>query len=479
MSALWVLPPLVVAGAAARLGAGVRHAALLLLAGASVSLAFAVGLFNGVAREERLLDGYLRVDTAARLFLLLVTTVFWGVSIYVVTRTRTSEKLTSMLPRFAALGVTLYSLCALSLLSNHLVLTWVLLEASTLAGTLLVMLRDRQAARRAAWRYLLFSTVGLGLALLGLACLGHAMGEHGHTVTFHVDELITRNELGHDVWSRLGLALILLGYGTKAGLAPMHVWLPETYDEAPPAVTALLAAVQFNAVMLALFRVLSVYRAEVRDLVSTELVFMGLGTMVVATVQLVGTTNYKRFIAYASMNHAGVIAVGLGVGKLAAYGVLLYVFSNALVKAVLFLTCGLIKSHYRTKDMTRLRNLVNEMPFSGMFFLLGTFALLGFAPFGSFLGEVLILSALIDTGHYFVFAAMCFLLTVVFIVTGRALFPMVWGERQQQSGVPRESALSALSNMVFVAILVLLGVFLPDSASDMLQQVANQMGGLP
>src|SRR5437588_9909132 len=106
-----------------------------------------------------------------------------------------------------------------------------------------------------------------------------------------------------------------------------------------------------------------------------------------STVHIVTTKNYKELIAYAAMTHNGIVALGLGAGRTAAYGVVLYVFSNALVKALLFLTCGNIKARYHTKDMDDLRGLNHEMPVSGWCFMIGTFALLGFAPFGSFLGE--------------------------------------------------------------------------------------------
>lgn len=477
MSALWlcVAPWL---GVAAGLVAGSpKRAAWLLFGTATLGMFLSVGLVgNAPTPEELLWDSYARVDDAARLFLAVINVVYWGVSIYVLTRTREGGP-GQPIHAFAVLSSLFVLCCMAAVVSNHLMLTWTFLEATTLLGTLLIRLRDQASARKAAWTYLLFSSVGLALVLLGLACLNRGMVLNGQLPTLLVDGLVRQRALGQDVWTRLGLLLILFGYGTKMGLAPLYTWLPETYDHASPAVTALLAAVQSNCVVMAVFRVLEAFGGNAMDLVRPVFFIMGLCTMGLATVRILESTNYKKFIAYAAMNHAGVVAMGLAVGRTGAYGVVLYVVSNALLKAMLFLTCGLIKSHYLTKDMRRLRNLINEMPFSGIFFCLGTFGLLGFAPFGSFLGELMILSSLMDGQHYFVFGAMCFLLTVVFIATGRALFPVIWGQHSHAAPHKRESFLSALPNVVYVVILLSLGVFLPETVNHIFLQLAGQIGG--
>ncbi len=159
---------------------------------------------------------------------------------------------------------------------------------------------------------------------------------------------------------------------------------------------------------------------------------MGLVSMVVSTFSIIATRNMVRLIAYASINHAGVIAIGLGIGKGASYELLLYVISNAFIKAILFLTAGKIEARYGHEGQRRIDGLLKELPYSGVFLMVGTFALLGFPPFGSFFGELLILSALVGSGHLFVFAAFCLLITMTFVATGRTVFPMIWGESKHK-----------------------------------------------
>jgi hydrogenase-4 component F len=181
-------------------------------------------------------------------------------------------------------------------------------------------------------------------------------------------------------------------------------------------------------------------------------------------------------IAYASVNHAGVIAIGLGIGKSASYGLLLYVLSNAFIKAILFLTAGKIKAHYRTKDMRLISGLIKDLPYSGVFLMVGTFALLGFPPFGSFFGELLILSALVSSGQMLVFAAFCVLITMTFVATGRSVFPMIWGEPRENHTWARQTFLSALPKMLFLVALVFLGIYIPPALNELIQQVATALG---
>jgi len=199
--------------------------------------------------------------------------------------------------------------------------------------------------------------------------------------------------------------------------------------------------------------------------------------MVVSTFSIIATRNYKRLIAYASINHAGVIAIGLGVGKIASYGLLLYVVSNAFIKAILFLTAGKIKSHYKTKDMREVAGLIKDLPYSGLFLMVGTFALLGFPPFGSFLGELLILSGLIRAGYVLVFVAFCALLTITFVAMGRSVFPMIWGQPKSQVSWPRQSLAGALPKLVFLAALISMGIYMPPPVNALFRAVAASLGG--
>jgi hydrogenase-4 component F len=447
-------------------------AVAVLDAGLSIYLALAwpaaqVVVFGG---------GYFVADATSRLFLLVVNLVFVGIGTYLWTRVRDTPELRDGIERLATFALVFIAAANLAILSNHVVAMWVLVEATTLAAVPLIQFRLTPVRLRASWRYFLFSSVGLALGLLGIACL--ARGMEGGPGSLFLDGLAGAARQPPEAWRRTGLVLLLLGYGTKLGLAPMHTWLPETYHAAPPSVTALLGAVQFNVALVALLRVLQAYGVTDRALIAPILLTLGLATMALSSFGIIATRNYVKLIAFASLNHGGVIAVGLGIGHTAAYGVVLYAVSNAFIKAILFLTAGKIEAHYKTEDVREVSGLIKDMPYSGLFFTVGTFALLGFPPFGSFLGELIIMSGLISAGHFVVFAAFCAILTVAFIATGRAVFPMIWGEPKKKVDWASQAVATVLPKLVFLSALLAMGLYLPAPVNALFRQVAQTLGGM-
>jgi Ni,Fe-hydrogenase III large subunit/formate hydrogenlyase subunit 3/multisubunit Na+/H+ antiporter MnhD subunit len=425
-----------------------RVALKLLLLVAVVNFGVSVSLTVDTPASAVIYFGadYFVFDATTQLFISLINLVFLGIAAFLLTHAKPFHGHRGFGYRFARYSLGFMAASNLGILSNHLLMAWAFVEATTLFAVPLIGHDRTVAAWRAAWRYLLLSTVGLSLAFLGFVCLERSVevssAQEGLSFFLHQLDLATRSS--QTFAHKLGILLVLFGYGTKLGLAPMYSWLPETYDTARPPVTTLLAAVQFNVVFVALFRVLQSFGASDQELIRDVLTAMGLASLVVSAVSIVATRNYKRIIAFASINHAGAIALGLGVGGSAIYGVLLYAVSNALVKAVLFLTAGEIEEHFGTLRTDEVDGLLTEMPFSGIFLMFGTFALLGFAPFGSFVGELVMMGGMIEAGQTVLFAVLCLILLVVFVATGRSMFPMIWAsgprphDRQSEpAGRPR------------------------------------------
>ncbi|MEQ1878050.1 MAG: proton-conducting transporter membrane subunit, partial [Bdellovibrionia bacterium] len=411
-------------------GDGTKYSLRILL---GVTVLDLIGLCWGFATWDQtqslyFLDDYFVSDPTSRLFLILIIFVLLGFTPYSINRVRINQLAARQIGRFVRLVLIFLILCMLAVFSNNLILMWLALEGTTLVAVPLIYHQRGKASVRAAWTYLIFSTVGLSLTFLGLIMLEHAihlqLGEG--SPTFFLSELKLLN-LHRDIWTDLAIFFSILGLGTKLGLAPMYTWLPETYDNAPPSATVLLAAIQFNCAIVMLFRFIPILRAINPGLLNSLLITIGLLSVVASSVNIIVTKNYKRLISYASINHAGMIAIGLGTGKNANYGVILYVLSNALVKAILFFAAGNIKARFSTKNMPDLQGLIKDMPYSGLFLMIGIFALLGFAPFGSFIGELMILSSVIETGNWFIFITLCFLIVITFVATGRSVFPMIWG----------------------------------------------------
>jgi hydrogenase-4 component F len=420
---------------------------------------------------------YFVLDATSMLFLLVINSVFLGISVYMSSRAYTSQTLAhDMLSRT---GLTLAFMIAMNLgvMANHLLLLWAFIELTTLCAAPLVAQGDAKEPRRVAWQYLMYSSVALALTFLGIMCLTRSAQLQGLEMSFALDRMASTLPATGDSWQRLGLALMLFGLGSKLGLAPLYNWMPNTYEAAPTSTSALLAAIQFNISVVAVFRILHVFHGHDASFVSHELLIMGCLSLIVAAVQVMAARNYKRLVAYACVSSSGVIAIGLSVGKAAAYGVLLYVVSNAFVKSLLFLTAGRLRAVYGTNEVKALSGVMRVLPFSGLLFAVGVFALLGFPPFGSFLAEMLILSGIVQSGNMIAFSLMCAMLTIIFVATGRSIFPMLWGPSNWPGPPVQETWVTALPKLGFVLALVLLGIYTPDPISELLRQVAQSIGG--
>jgi hydrogenase-4 component F len=450
---------------------GSRASTILLVTAAVTSIVAAV--HAALPAQARFLDGYLHGDATVQLFAPVINFIFAGIAVYL--RARVATEPASR--RFVVLALAFLAASNLALVSNHLLVMWIGIECTTLSAALMIVRADAPASRLASWRYLLFSSVGLGLVVLGLSCLTRSMELAGQPPTLFLDAMPAAVASPTNGWRELGVGLVVLGIGTKLGLAPMYSWLPEAYDEAPAPVTAMLGAVQFNCALVLLFRIVHIYRPGSSGLITGELLAIGLASVAVSTASIVATRNFKRLLAYASINHAGVIAIGLGLPSSASYGLLLYVLSNAFIKAILFLTAGKIEAHYGTKDRKLITGLIKDLPYSGLFLMVGTFALLGFPPFGSFLGELLILSALVTSGQMFVFATFCVLITASFVATGRTIFPMIWAEPKQVRTWPQQRITEGLHKLIFLVLLLVLGIYIPPQINSLMTQVAASLEG--
>jgi hydrogenase-4 component F len=420
---------------------------------------------------------YFVLDATSLLFLLVINSVFLGISVYMASRVRTSAALAENLRSRVSLTLAFMVAMNLGVMANNLLLLWAFIELTALCLAPLVAQGNAPAPRRVAWHYLLYSSMSLALTFLGIMCLTRSAHLQGVEINFALGEMAAAVPTVGDTWQHLGLGLMLFGLGSKLGLAPLYSWMPETYEAAPTSTSALLAAVQFNISVVAVFRILQVFRAQDTGFVAYQLLIMGCLSLTVAAIQVMAARSYKRLIAYACVSSSGVIAIGLSVGKAAAYGVLLYIVSNAFVKALLFLTAGRLRAVYGTNEVKALSGVIRVLPFSGLLFAVGTFALLGFPPFGSFMAEMLILSGIVQSGNLIAFTMMCTMLTIIFVATGRSIFPMLWGPSDRQGPPINESWVTAVPKLGFVLALILLGVYTPAPISQLLLQVAQSIGG--
>jgi len=373
-----------------------------------------------------------------------------------------------------------FFLSAMSLTSEsaHLGLLWVAIEATTLASAPLIAFRRTHGALEAMWKYLLLCSVGIALSLLatffvGIAFAGGPVSERGLWLT----SLVAAAPQADPTWLRTAFLLAVVGYGTKMGLAPLHTWLPDAHSEAPSPVSALLSGALLNCAFLGILRFLEVAIAGgIGDMARQVMLALGMISLAVAAGSIVAQRDYKRLLAYSSVENVGILAVGVGIGGAASYGALLHAVNHSLAKAMLFLLAGNVFLAYHAKTAAAVHGVSRRLPATGALLLAGLVAIGGLPPFGLFQSEITILAAAVRGGRVAVAAAFLALAAIAFVGMAGLLLPMIQG-RSSAPGERRESWLLVGPPLALGAALLVLGIYVPPALDHVLRSAAAFLGG--
>jgi hydrogenase-4 component F len=362
--------------------------------------------------------------------------------------------------------------------ANNVAMMWVAIEATTITSAIAIPLHRTKASVEASWKYLLICSVGIALAFTGTVLASvDVISIPGH-LPAALNWSILRDAAPslHPELMRLAFAFILIGYGTKAGLAPMHTWMPDAYAEAPSPVAAMMSGVLVAVAMYAIARWKSIVDAVVDpSFTSTLLMGVGLVSVAVGAFSLVIQRHYKRMLAYSSIEHMGLVSIGFALGPLGMFAALLHLVNHAVAKAMTFLLAGRILRRYDTTEVAGVSGLLETMPWTGPLFAAGVLTLVGLPPFGLFISEFLLVTAAVTTGHFLVAGAVLVLLLMTFISLLNHLNRMLYGTVPDgvTVGESRSWALLALGGCAVV--LIVLGLVLPWPVAALLNQ---SIGGL-
>lgn len=365
---------------------------------------------------------------------------------------------------FCAALLLLIGTMSAVVVSHHLGLMWVAIETSTLATAPLIYFNQNPRSLEATWKYLLIGSVGIALALFGSFFLAYAAVHAGLDSSLLFEDLVREAPRLSKPWLHSAFVVLVVGYGTKIGLAPMHTWKPDTYGEAPGLVGALLAGGLTSCAFCALLRFVQICHAAGDGALARQvLLALGLISMAVAAVFMARQRDYKRMLAYSSVEHMGIIAFGIGIGGLGMFGALLHLINNGLAKGVMFLTAGNIHRAFGSKTTDGVAGAIRRVPASGGLFLAGFFAITASPPFGLFLSELTILRAAFASGHYWEAGVFIALLAIVFIGMGSTVVRVVQGVPPEgAAGGYREPILTIAPALAFLALVLALGVYVPD-----------------
>lgn len=462
----WVLP-----------GDRGRRALLVGTAAAHFGLTVAVW----IRRPGPLLSGWLAADALGLLFLGITSLLFLAVAAYSVGYLRRAsmhraqgETAGGSEAGFTACLLLFLAFLTLVTLCQHFGLLWVAVEATTLATAPLIYFQRSARSLEATWKYLLLCSVGIALALLGTFFLAASAPGGGLSLS----ALLGRAAGLHPVWFKAAFLFLLVGYGTKMGLAPMHTWLPDAHSEAPSPVSALLSGALLNGAFLAVLRVQQVaVAARLGGFGRDDLLALGLVSLAVAAVFILHQDDFKRLLAYSSVEHMGILAVGIGLGGEGTFGALFQAVNHSLAKGLLFMTAGNLLAAYGTKLAAEVRGAPRILPVSGVLWVAGFLAVTGTPPFGTFLSELVILKAALATGRYAVAAVYLFLLAVIFVGLLGVMLRMVQGEAPKAVRPMRESVWTTVPAAALGLMALMLGLVLPPWLDEVLRAAAALLGG--
>jgi hydrogenase-4 component F len=437
-------------------------------------------------------NAWLSFDPLARAVLPAVSLLFLVCAAYGVAYLRIRAERPNRV--FVAMLLAILGLLSAGHQARHLGLLWITTEAVTLAAVPLLHFNNTPRAFEATWKYLLVGGTGIALSLLGSFCLGYASlyGGGGGDLTFtsltaQFTSLTAQStDLSHPWvnWVLTAWVLLLVGYGTKMGLAPMHTWKPDAYGEAPGIVGAILAGGVTTVAFTAILRVRAVVAAAgAGPIADRTLLVIGLFSMLVAALFLLGTRDFKRMLAYSSVEHMGILCIGAALGTAGAAAALFHVWSNSLTKGSLFLSAGNIRRAAGSPSMDDVRGMAVLTPRSAALFVAGMFAVTACPPFGPFFSELQVVRASLSTWHGVATAIFLTCLLLAFFGLTRVIFGIVDGRPRPATKANSKNFVETIGVLappfLLLGLSLWLGLFTPPILREAWQAAAIQLFPTP
>jgi hydrogenase-4 component F len=441
-------------------------------------IANAVATLIAVAEPEVARAGWLMIDPLSRVFLgfigvqYLITTLY--VPAYLAVRADRPNRV------FCGAMLVLPGVLALCCLSHHLGLMWVAMALTTLCAMPLVYFTRTPRALEATWKYLMVGSVGIAIALFGSFFLAYSALHAKLGASLLFDDLIADATKLSKPWLAAALVALIVGYGTKMGIAPMHTWKPDAYGEAPGVVGTLLAGSVTACAFLAILRFVKIAHAAGEGTRAQELlILLGLVSMVVAAIFMVRQRDIKRLLAYSSVEHMGILVFAVGIGGLATVGAMMHLVANGLGKGIVFLTAGNIERIYNSKSTDDVHGAIHRIPWSGWLFLLGFFAITAAPPSALFASELQILRGAFRAGDYLEGAIFLVVLAVVFLGMGGVVLKVVHGTPLGDAPRIREPSGTILPAVLFLLLVIALGLWQPAQLADAYEAAARYVEHVP
>lgn len=451
----------------------------LIEAVAALTAAFQLGVgmlvaFRVASGVEVGLAPYLSVDALSAILVFIITLLGSFATVYAIgyLRTEVQKKIIGFrrVRQFFVLLELYLAAMLFAVTAANPILTWVAIEATTLATAPFISFYNKPSAMEAAWKYLIINSVGLLFGLFGTLLFLTTTAGNGVFIDW---QSIKASAGSFDpLLLKMAFIFVVVGYGTKVGLAPMHTWLPDAHSKAPSPISALLSGVLLNVALFAILRFKGITDVGIGSgFSSTVLISLGLLSMVIAALIILVQKNYKRLIAYSSVEHMGLIVLGIGLGGGAAFAALFHLVYHSLTKALLFFSTGNIFLKHSTTKIAGVRGVASTLPVTSVLFGVGVLAVTGMPPFGLFFTEIGILSAGIVT-HPVISGIALLALIIGFVGFLRHMAAMLYGE--PPAGIERGEAdkWTVVAPLLLAVILIVISIYVPQPLKALIEAAA-------
>jgi len=443
-------------------------------------LAFSFSLFMGWCKPGEFI--LFSADSLSQLILLVLSNVyFWVVlvSFVYLRRTMDSHSVSGRRYYFLLLNFYLFANTA-AILSNNFGMYWVASEATTLSVAPLIYYYRNEEALEAMWKYLFLVSLGIAFAFIGILFLMLSANNtllEGRQLFFV--EFAKNAAVLNPIWLKASFIFIFVGLSTKIGIAPMHAADVDATSNSPSPVAALMAGSLRITALLGVLRIFQIVTpTSIHSFAKTILIMGGLFSLFVAFVFMFKVKNYKRLLAYSSVEHLGIITLAIGIGGLAFVGAMYHIVYNSICKVVLFFIAGNVHREYKTREIAGVSSVMNFMPWTGWLFLLAFFAISAIPPFGIFFSELMIFEGMLFSGKPWVLVVTMFFMLFIFINMGRALFQMLYRKGEYDTE-PREAErfdITHFASIVLLILVIVIAVLSPDILREHILNISKDFG---
>ncbi len=409
---------------------------------------------------------YFGLDSVNTIFLLVLSFVFLMVSIYNLGYLKTLEFKDSKIRNYLAATMIFTLSMTGTILSSDLAISWILVEATTLTSAYLIYFNKTKHSIEAAWKYVFICSIGIAMAFVGIILLNIATGAI-NTMNFSV---LYENAKNFDInWLKFAFLFMIFGFGTKMGLAPVHYWLPDAHSEAPSPISALLSATLLNSAFLVIVRIFKIMEiASCSNYAKIVFLIMGFVSLFVTAVFVYHIKNYKRMLAYSSIENMGILTIGMALGGFAYYAVILHLIGHSLAKASFFLTSGNILELFNSKKVKSVNGIMQQDSKTAWLWLISFLGICAFPTSVLFISEFIIIREMIIKNHYLLAILFVLLLTIILFGIGRVVLKMAFGKPSEDKAKLTKENIKKLNfgsyfpQIIMLIILFVLGIYIPN-----------------